>query len=334
MPITILKNTKGKFINITAGTGIENKLGWWNSITAGDFRHTGRMDYIVGNVGKNSLMKANEQYPVYITAKNFDKSGYSAVPSIYLKDEKGVLKEFPVAGRDDMAKQMISMKKKFTNYKSYATATLEEVLSPEQRKGALRLEANLLESCYLRNDGAGKFTLIPLPVQAQVSVINGMEVGDFDGDNNLDVLMNGNDYGTEVSIGRYDALNGLMLKGDGTGKFKPLSILQSGIYIPGNGKALVKLRNGKGQVLVAASQHKDFLKIFEQQHNNKTIAIQPDDSYAITKYKNGKISRQEFYYGSSFLSQSARFINNNENISSIEVVNALGQKRSLPLSVN
>ena len=334
MPITILKNTKGKFINITAGTGIANKLGWWNSITAGDFRHTGRMDYIVGNVGKNSLMKANEQYPVYITAKNFDKSGYSAVPSIYLKDEKGVLKEFPVAGRDDMAKQMISMKKKFTNYKSYATATLEEVLSKEQRKGALRLQANLLESCYLRNDGAGKFTLIPLPVQAQVSVINGMEVGDFDGDNNLDVLMNGNDYGTEVSIGRYDALNGLMLKGDGTGKFKPLSILQSGIYIPGNGKALVKLRNGKGQVLVAASQHKDFLKIFEQQHNTKTIAIQPDDSYAITKYKNGKISRQEFYYGSSFLSQSARFINNNENISSIEVVNSLGQKRSLPLSVN
>ena len=69
-----------------------------------------------------------------------------------------------------------------------------------------------------------------------------MIADDFDGDGNLDVLINGNDYGTEVSIGRYDALNGLLLKGDGKGNFKPLSILQSGIYIPGDGKALVKLQ--------------------------------------------------------------------------------------------
>src|SRR5215217_2737414 len=249
MPVTVLKNDHGKFKNITAGTGISNQFGWWNTIIAGDFRHTGRTDYIVGNLGQNSLMQASDEYPVYITAKNFDKSGYSAVPSIFLKAENGQLKEFPVCGRDDMTKQMISMKKKFPNYKSYAKATLEEILSPEQRNGALKLKANMLKSCYLRNDGNGKFTLIPLPVQAQISVLNGMEVGDFDGDSNLDVLMNGNDYGTDVSIGRYDALNGLVLKGDGKGGFKPLSILQSGIYLPGNGKALVKLRDGKGQVL-------------------------------------------------------------------------------------
>ena len=30
---------------------LANILGWWNSIAAGDFRHTGRMDYIVGNLG-------------------------------------------------------------------------------------------------------------------------------------------------------------------------------------------------------------------------------------------------------------------------------------------
>ncbi|MHA4895743.1 VCBS repeat-containing protein [Pedobacter sp. PWIIR3] len=329
MPITILKNNHGKFLNTTANTGIAGKLGWWTSIVAGDFRHTGRTDYIVGNLGQNSLMKASEEYPVYITAKNFDKSGYSAVPSYFLKDEHGVLKEFPVAGRDDMAKQMISMKKKFTNYKSYAKATLDEVLSAEQRKDALRLKANLLQSCYMRNDGNGKFTLIPLPIQAQLSVINGMEVGDFDGDGNLDVLINGNDYGTDAAIGRYDALNGLILKGDGKGGFKPLSILQSGIYIPGNGKALVKLRNSKGEVMIAASQHKDFLKVFKKKDTTKTIAVQPDDAYAVLAYKNGKSTRQEFYYGASFLSQSARFITDDDQIKSITVTNNAGKKRSL-----
>lgn len=332
MPITMLRNVHGKFVNHTANTGIENKLGLWTSIVGGDFRHTGRTDYIVGNLGQNSLMQASDEYPIYVTAKDFDNSGYSAVPSIFLKDEKGELKEFPVSGRDDMAKQMISMKKKFTNYKSYAKATIDEILSPEQRQGALRLKANMLKSCFLRNDGNGKFTLIPLPMQAQLSVINGMEVGDFDGDSNLDVLMNGNDYGTDVSIGRYDALNGLLLKGDGEGGFKPLSILESGIYIPGNGKALVKLRDGKGEVLVAASQHKDFLKIFKQQSGAKTLAVLPNDVYAIVQYKSGKTARQEFYYGTSFLSQSARFIIGDSNIKRITVVNNAGKQRNLPLN--
>ncbi len=63
-----------------------------------------------------------------------------------------------------------------------------------------------------------------------------MAVDDFDGDGNLDVIINGNDWGTEVTVGRYDALNGLLLSGDGKGNFTPLSILESGIYIPGNGK--------------------------------------------------------------------------------------------------
>jgi hypothetical protein len=329
MPVTFLKNQHGKFINVTSDTGIAAKLGWWNSITAGDFRHTGRIDYIVGNVGQNSLIQASDEYPVYITAKDFDKSGaYSAIPSIFLLDKNGERKEFPVQGRDDMLKQMISMKKKYTNFKSYATATMEDILTPEQRKGALRLKANMLKSCYIRNDGNGKFTLIPLPVEAQVSVLNGMETGDFDGDGNLDVVMNGNDFGTEASIGRYDALNGLMLKGDGKGGFKPLSILQSGIYIPGNGKALVKLRDNKGRMLLAASQNNDVMKMFKWKSTASSLTVNPEDAYALIKYKNGKTEKQEFYFGTSFLSQSARFITDGSDMTSITIYDNFGHQRS------
>ncbi|QEM04483.1 VCBS repeat-containing protein [Mucilaginibacter rubeus] len=328
MPVTFLKNEHGKFVNTTAQSGLGNKLGWWNSLVAGDFRHTGRTDYIVGNLGENSLIKASDQYPVYITAKEFDKSGiYSAIPSIFLPDQNGDKKEYPMYGRDDMLKQMISMRKKFTNYRSYALATMDEVLSPEQRSGALRLKANTLQSCFLRNDGNGKFTATPLPVEAQVSVLNGMETGDFDGDGNLDVVINGNDYGSDATIGRYDALNGLMLKGDGKGNFKPLSIMQSGIYIPGDGKALVKFRDKNGQVILAASQHKDVLKVFRSENKTKTIPVKANDVYALIKYKNGHTSRQEFYFGSSFLSQSARFIQLNDKILSVTVFDDKGNQR-------
>ena len=117
------------------------------------------------------------------------------------------------------------------------------------------------------NEGNGKFSLIPLPVEAQISVLNGMVADDFDGDGNLDIAINGNDWGTEVLTGRYDALNGLILTGDGKGNFSALSIAESGIYIPGNGRGLISLKGSSGKLLLAASQNRGSLKLFELKKN-------------------------------------------------------------------
>jgi hypothetical protein len=332
MPITFLKNVNGKFVNVTAETGAGGQPGWWNSIVAGDFRHTGRTDYIVGNTGLNSLYQASDRYPVYMTAKDFDNNGrYVGIPSLFLPDQHGVKQEFPAESRDDITNQLSSMKRRFADYKSYAVATMDEVLTQEQRQGALRLKATMLQSCFLRNDGGGKFTMIPLPKQAQISVINGMVVDDFDGDGNLDVLINGNDFGTQIGIGRYDAMNGLLLKGDGSGGFAPLSMLQSGIYIPGNGKALVKLRGASGKYLVAASQNKDVLKMYQLRRMTRSIPVDPADVNALIRYKDGRIQKEEFYYGSSFLSQSARFLQVDTTMSSVTITDSRGKSRLVHL---
>jgi hypothetical protein len=330
MPVTILKNDKGIFKNKTQGSGLEKKLGWWNTIAAGDFDNDGDIDYIAGNLGHNSYYRASEQYPMAITAADFDKNGtLDAIPSLYLPDLDGKKKEFPEPLRDDLVKQMVSMRTIFQNYKSYARSTMDKVLTEDQRKNALRVEANYLSSVYLRNDGNGKFIMIPLPVDAQLSVLNGMVVEDFDNDGNLDVVINGNDYGTEVSVGRYDALNGLYLKGDGKGNFMPLSILQSGIYLPGNGKALVKLTNAGGNSLLAASENRGPLKIYESRLQQKNIAVAPTDMSAVIKLKNGKSRRQELYHGSSFLSQSSRTISVGPQVESIEVTDRQNNRRKI-----
>jgi hypothetical protein len=214
MPVTFLKNDHGVFKNATETSGIADKLGWWNTIAGGDFDHDGDIDYVVGNTGTNTFYKASDQYPMYITAKDFDNNGsYDAFPSLFLKDQDGQMKEFPAHTREDIVKQMISMRVRYQNYKSFAVSTMDSVLTPAMRKDAIRLKANILQSVYLRNDGGGKFTMMPLPVEAQISQLSGMVVDDFDGDGNLDIALSGNDYGTEVSTGRYDAFNGLMLKG-------------------------------------------------------------------------------------------------------------------------
>jgi hypothetical protein len=336
MPITFLKNDKGFFKNVTATTGISNHTGWWNTIVPGDFDNDGDIDYIVGNLGQNSFYRASEEYPVSITAKDFDNNGsYDAFPSLYLpvsqKDKEK--KEFPAQGRDDIVKQMISMRAKFQNYRSFANATMDQLFTKEQLKDALHLQANDMRSSFIRNDGNGKFTIIPLPMEAQWSVLNGMVADDFDGDGNLDVVINGNDYGTDVSTGRYDALNGLMLKGDGKGNFIPQSILQSGIFIPGNGKALVKLAGKDNSYFLAAGQNRGDLKLFALRKKMLRILFKPDDGYAIIKFKDGRTQKRENYFGSSFLSQSARFLAiDKTNVQSVTIFDNKGNERQVPFN--
>lgn len=332
MPILFLHNEHGVFKDVSTTTGLSDKPGWFNSLVAGDFRHTGKMDYIVGNTGLNTEYKVSENKPAYITAKDFDKRNrFDAFPSLFLPGQDGVKREYPFNVRDDAIKQLISLRQKFTNYHSYAMATMADIFSPEQMKGALKLKATELRSSYLKNEGNGKFTMIPLPKEAQLSVLNGMVVDDFDDDGNLDVLINGNDFGTEATIGRYDALNGLLLKGDGTGKFQALSILESGIYIPGDGKALVQLKGTGNKILVAASQHNDYLKIFQQKRAVTRLKVLPDDMVATITFKDGRKMRQEFYYGSSFLSQSGRYITISDGVKSVLISNSRGLFRNVKI---
>jgi hypothetical protein len=332
MSLAFLKNVHGSFVNVTPQTGVSKYHGWWNSITAGDFDHDGDIDYIVGNLGKNSFYRASSEYPVHVYAKDFDNNGiYDMIPSLYLPDLEGKKKEFPAQGRDDLLKQINAMRKKFPTYRSYALATMDQVLPEAERKNTLIMEANDFESVLLRNDGNGAFTMVPLPREAQYSVINGMVADDIDDDGNLDLLLNGNDYGTDVTVGRYDAMNGLLLTGNGQDGFQPRSILQSGIFIPGNGKALVKLSGLNNQYLVAASQNRGPLKVFRLKKNQKIIHLSPMDVKADIKYKNGKTIVQEYYYGSSFLSQSGRFIRVSDQVESVELTDSKGVKRKINL---
>jgi len=333
MPLTFLKNDHGRFKDITPSSQIGNQVGWWNSITAGDFDNDGDIDYVVGNLGENSFYKASDKYPVSIYAKDFyHKGNVQCMLTSYIKDrEGGQLKEFVSDARDDVISQLPFLKKKFLTYKSFGEATFDQLFTPEQLENSMKYSANNFKSSFIRNNGNGTFTIEPLPAMAQYSAINGMITDDFDGDGNLDICMNTNDYGTEPSYGRYDALNGLILKGDGKGKFTPLNILRSGIYIPGNGKALVKLRSSDGKYLIAATQNKGALKVFQLNKNPGFIPLRSDDAYATITYKDGRRQKRETGYGNSFLSQSGRFIITDSTISSIEITNSNGKTRKVTL---
>ena len=328
MPIQFFKNNHGKLENVSATSGINNETGWWNSITAGDFDNDGDIDYMVGNLGKNSFYRASHDHPVSIYAKDFDKNqSLDIITTVYLPDEKGILKEFPAQTRDDQVEQIPALKKRFLTYKEFGKATINDIFSKDELKDALKLQANNFENSYIENLGNGKFKLHALPVMAQVAPLYAMVADDFNRDGNLDVAITGNDFGTEVSNGRYDALNGLVMLGDGKGNFSTLSVLQSGIYIPGDGRALIKCRGNNNSYLLAASQNNGPLKIFSSKTKQKIIPLLPGDKYWIYTLKNGLKRKEEFYTGNSYLSQSAPFLIADENVSSIEITNKKGEKR-------
>lgn len=330
MPLKFFKNNHGTLTLLH--TELDNQAGWWNSIIPGDFDNDGDIDYIAANTGQNSFYRPTDEHPVHIYAKDFDNNGvYDALPSVYLPTSgtDSTMREYPAQLRDDEIKQMIQYRRKYPSYKKYALATMDSILTPAERKDAIILAANNFKSSYIRNDGNGHFTMAPLPLQAQFSSLFGMVAEDVDGDGNLDVVINGNDYGTEVSVGRYDALNGLVLKGDGKGGFTPLTILQSGIFIPGNGKALVKLSNKSGQTMLAASQNRGPLKMFVLKAASKRIPVKANDVYAIITRANGSKSKAEINYGAGFLSQSARFLTLSASVKSIEITNSKGEKRTV-----
>ena len=62
--IRILLNDAGKFSDVSEQWGTAKWLGWWNSVTAGDFDGDGKMDLIAGNWGLNSGYGNPTQYPL------------------------------------------------------------------------------------------------------------------------------------------------------------------------------------------------------------------------------------------------------------------------------
>ncbi len=332
MPLTLFKNENGKFKNITASSGLDTLQGWWNSLSAGDFDNDGDIDYVAGNIGLNTFYKATKKFPVKIYSADFNKDGgYDAIPTLFLPDRKNQLKEFPAFGRDDMIRQMIAFKARFTNYNTYAVATIDKVLTKEEMGQSQKLYADCLSSCFIENAGNGKFKIKPLPVQAQLSTVFATIADDVDGDNNLDIIINGNDYGVEIGTGRYDSFNGLVLKGDGKGNFIPLSMQQSGLYIPGDGKSLAFIKSVNEKPLLLAAQNQGPLLVFSKQLNSKVIPVLPTEVYAEINFANGKKRKEEFYFGNSFYSQSVRCIIAEPGVQSVIITDRNGGKRSITL---
>ena len=331
MPIKFFKNDQGKFNEVTDATGLSESIGWWNSIAAADFDHDGDIDYAVGNLGLNTLAKASVAEPVSIYAADFDANeAFDIMPTVYYKNINGVKEEFPFFGRLDVQKEMIKIKAKFLKHAEFGVAGINDVLTEQQRKDALIYSATNFTSAYLENKGNGQFKLVSLPIEAQMAPIYGLIAEDVNNDNNPDLIMVGNDYGTELLMGRYDAFNGLILLGNGEGEFKPLSIAESGITVKGDAKALASIRTEDGRLVLVSTQNRGPIKAYEEHQSCREVLTLPAEVSRVEfLFPNDRKVIREVYYGSGFISQSSRKLCVPNDVLRIILIAYDGEKKTI-----
>jgi enediyne biosynthesis protein E4 len=174
--------------------------------------------------------------------------------------EDGV--ERPLLQREVYVKHMPMLKKKFLYNEAFAKAAIEEVWPKKDLNEALNLVMYELSSCWWENQN-GRFVKHILPFQAQVSVVQGILVDDFNKDGNPDLLLAGNKYGFEVETNHCDASNGAFFAGDGKGNFNFVENLQTGFWAQREARDLALLRSTGGKSIIVVSNNNGKPQVYQ-----------------------------------------------------------------------
>ncbi len=259
--ILFYKNNGNGFEKIEDKMGLEDHVGWWNTIKEADLDGDGDMDYVCGNLGQNYKYKASNERPFQIYSDDFDQNGQRDIVVGYYSSDA---KLYPVRGLQCSSEQMPGLKTKFPTYEAFGKADIFEVYGDEALDKALNYKANDFSSIVLWNDGQGQFTSTPLPPEAQFAPIQDYIISDVNNDQKPDLIAAGNWFVAEIETPRADNGTGLVLINKGNKKFEANSVFETGFFANKDVRNIDLISCGPNHPpLVLVANNNERLQVFE-----------------------------------------------------------------------
>ena len=243
--IVFLRNRNGTgFVDESSAFGFSSAgKGLWTSLAAADFNGDGRVDYVVGNLGLNTPYRASEEEPALLCLVKPGSSDAFRMVEAYFED--GI--PYPRRTRAELAGEFRWVRRQFPRNSDFASADLESIMGRERLAASDQYQATELRSGVFLSQPGGGFEFNALPRLAQISAIQGLVAGDFDGDGKADILALHNSHAPVRVVGRFDGGVGVLLRGDGSGGFSPVPAEASGFIVTGHAQGLAVIDfNGDG----------------------------------------------------------------------------------------
>nr|WP_314897680.1 VCBS repeat-containing protein [uncultured Flavobacterium sp.] len=232
--------------------------GFWNSVNCVDLNNDGKKDFILGNKGTNTTYNASSKNPMKLFVNDFDSNG--TIEQITTRSIEG--KDMPIHLKQELAKQIPSIKKKNLSYTDYAKKSVQEIFAQDVVGNSLQKTAVIQESVVAINKGNGQFEIKILPKEVQFSSVNTSFVMDVNKDGILDIILGGNQYEFKPQFGRLDANHGSVLLGNKKGNFSWLPYANSGFFLTGEVQKIKTIKNKKNAIAILAVLNNNIPKLF------------------------------------------------------------------------
>lgn len=299
-PVRVFRYAAGKWQEATGELGLEKFVGWWNSVTTGDFDGDGRLDIVAGNWGRNTKYQSFRAQPLRLLYGDLDGSG--TIEGLEAYHDPGAKNWMPWVSVAGAMKAMPWLQERFKTHKAFGMASVADVLG-ERGKSVRTLDANWLESTVFLNRGA-QFEARILPREAQFSPAFGVSVADFDGDGHEDIFLSQNFFAVDGDTSRYDAGRGLWLAGDGKGNFRAVPGQESGITVYGEQRGCaVSDFDGDGRTDLAVTQNGAETKLYRNLKAKPGLRISSGIG-AVLRIDNGPA--REVHAGSGYWSHDSQ----------------------------
>jgi len=257
MPITVFMNRNGKLEKADI-PDLDKTNGWWNTITLTDLNGDGRPDFVLGNLGTNSKLQPSVDQPVRMYVNDFDKNLSLDQIITYSTGDK----EYPLANRDELVKQMPLIKKLFILNKDFSGKSIDQIFQPEALSASKRYEAYTFKSIALMNLGGLRFEQKELPAVAQRAPVYAIASLDVNNDGNQDLILGGNMEWATPYFGAYDASQGALLLGNGQGEFSVPKASEAGLKIRGDIRSLAVIQSATGSKYILVGRNDDVALVF------------------------------------------------------------------------